>query len=151
MANLRPKYSSSYCLLRKRSSIERRLSNSAANVKKSRDEHVKNKKSLKSDLKKTTAFVKKIRNINAEGLQQCIRDTESLNLTLYISEIVTALLETAFKAMDVAMIVKLCACLHKRYEEFTDPLIAGLRSSLLANPNADDSDGPKREESKSAF
>jgi len=41
-----------------------RESNSGAAVKKSRDEHVKNKKSLKSDLKKTTAFVKKIKNIN---------------------------------------------------------------------------------------
>ena len=131
-------------LTQKRELFEQRLSNSMENVKKSRDEHVKNKKSLKSDLKKTTAFVKKIRNINAEGLQQCIRDTETLNLTLYISEIVTALLETAFKAADVAMIVKLCVSLHKRYDEFTDPLIAGLRSSLLANPNDNDADGPKK-------
>ena len=65
-------------------------------------------------------------------------------MTLYISEIVTALLETAFKAIDVALIVKLCACLHRRYEEFTDPLITGLRSSLLANPNADDPEGAKK-------
>ena len=40
----------------------------------------------------------KIRSINVEGLQQCIRDSESLNLTLYISEIVAAIVETNYKA-----------------------------------------------------
>ena len=34
-------------------------------MKNSRSEHEKNKKTLKSDLKKTTAFVKKIKNINS--------------------------------------------------------------------------------------
>ena len=49
-----------------------RESNSAESVQRSRSEHEKNKKNLKSDLKKTTAFVKKIKNISADGLQQCI-------------------------------------------------------------------------------
>ena len=138
-------------LTQKSELIMSREINSAESVKKSRDEHVKNKKSLKSDLKKTTAFVKKVKNINAEGLQQCIRDTETLNLTLYISEIVVALLETAFKVTDVALIVKLCACLHKRYDEFTDPLIAGLRSSLLAPLSDDDAEGSKRRRIQTRF
>ena len=70
-------------------------SNSVEEVIKSRKLNESNK--LKSDLKKTTAFVKKIRSINYEGLQQCIRDTETLNLTLYISEISSAICETNYK------------------------------------------------------
>ena len=73
-------------------------SNSIQEVVKSRKLNESNK--LKSDLKKTTAFVKKIRSINYEGLQQCIRDTETLNLTLYISEISSAICETNYKVRE---------------------------------------------------
>jgi hypothetical protein len=94
---------------------------------------------LKSDMKKATAFVKKLRAINAEGtlilasnsticelfaiwcirlgLQQCLRDADAVNLTLYISEIVGGILETSFKATDVPGIVQLCVVMHKRYVE----------------------------------
>ena len=95
---------------------------------------------MKSDLKKSTAFVKKIKAINAEGLQQCIRDAECLNLNLYISEIVAALLEINFKATDVSSIVKLCLNLHCRYEDFTSPLLTAIRESVLRPlvPNNED-------------
>lgn len=124
--------------------IAQRLSNSVAVVQASRKAHEANKKNLKSDLKKTTAFVKKIRSINTEGLQQCIRDVETLNLTLYISEIVGAIVETAYKATDVPSMVKLCMSLHKRYDEFTMPLVTGLRTSLMAIPSEEDKDAGKR-------
>ena len=115
-----------------------RAKNFTAVVTISRKEHEANKKQLKSDLKKTTAFVKKIRSINTEGLQQCIRDTETLNLTLYISEIVGAIVETAYKATDVPSMVKLCIELHKRYNVFTAPLLTGLRTALFTAPAEDD-------------
>jgi len=125
---------------------ESRNANSLANAIKARNLHEANKKSLKSDMKKGTTFVKKIRSINSEGIQQCIRDTELLNLRLYISEIVGGILETQFKATDIPLIVKLCVALHLRYEEFTDPLIQGLRSSLLnvSNSNEDDKEAGKK-------
>jgi regulator of nonsense transcripts 2 len=92
-----------------------------------------NSKLVKSDVKKSTAFVKKLKAINAEGIQQCIRDTDTLNLTLYLSEIVAAILATTFKATDSSLMVKLCQSLHSKYDEFTEPLITGLKSSLLTS------------------
>ena len=121
--------------------IANRAKNFPAVVAISRKEHETNKKQLKSDQKKTTAFVKKIRSINTEGLQQCIRDTETLNLTLYISEIVGAIVETAYKATDVPSMVKLCIDLHRRYDEFTGPLLNGLRTALFTAPAEDDQGG----------
>lgn len=118
--------------------VAQRQANGPAATLASRKAHEANKKNLKSDLKKTTAFVKKIRSINTEGLQQCIRDVESLNLTLYISEIVGAIVETAYKATDVPSMVKLCVSLHRRYEEFTTPLLTGLKTALLSAPAEDD-------------
>lgn len=106
-------------------------SNSLAKVTISRREHESNKSALKSDLKKTQAFVKKIKSINVEGLQQCIRDSETLNLNLYISEIVVAIAETGYKPTDVPSMVKLCVALHRRYEGFTNELLAATKASLL--------------------
>lgn len=101
-------------------------------------------KSLKSDLKKSTALVKKLRAVTADGLVNCIKDTETLNLNLYISEIVTAVLETNFKVADVPSLVRLCGCLHQRYDEFSQPLISGLMESLLSNDSGDKEEMKKK-------
>ena len=108
-----------------------REANSLTNAQASRS----NRGKLKSDLRKSTAFVKKIKAITPEALQQCIRDTETLNLTLYISEIVSALLESKFKFNEVPGVVSLCAKLHHKYDDFTSPLISGLKESLLQLDN----------------
>eukprot|EP01035_Chromulina_nebulosa_P024460 gene24460-31851_t len=101
-------------------------------LKAARLEHENSKKqALKSDLKKSNAFVKRLKAITTDGIQQCLRETESLNLSLFISEIVAAILSVPFKATDVSIMVKLAVILHRRYEEFCDGLCAGIKSSLL--------------------
>ena len=77
--------------------IRFRESNLPVNVKKCYKDFENNKRSLKSDLKKSNAFVKKLKNINSEGIIQCIRDIETLNLSLFISEIVSAIVSTTYK------------------------------------------------------
>jgi hypothetical protein len=109
-----------------------------------RKEHEANKKQLKSDLKKSNTYVKKLRAINTEGILQCVRETETLNLNLFISEIVGGILAIGFKATDVGSMVKLCACLHQRYEEFTEPLVTGLKMALMNPPADDDNEAGKR-------
>lgn len=114
------------------------------NLQQARKAHQDSKKtSLKSDVKKTSMFVNKLRSMNSEALTQCIRDVETLNLTLYISEIVNAILEISFKPNDVPYIVKLSTSLHKRYEDFSHLLLDKLKQSLLApisNASNDDKD-----------
>jgi regulator of nonsense transcripts 2 len=119
-------------------------SNSQPALSQYRKAHENNKSFLKSDLKKTTAFVKKIRSINFEGLQQCIRDTETLNLTLYISEIVVAITETKYKATDVPSMVKLCISLHRRYEDFTAALLTNIKSVIFSPTSDDDKEFGKK-------
>ena len=65
--------------------LKKRELNMGEELEKSRKEHEANKKSLKSDLKKSTAFVKRIKAITSDGIAQCIRETDTLNLNLYIS------------------------------------------------------------------
>lgn len=121
-----------------------RTANSLEAVLMSRSAHQANKKALKSDVKKTGAFVKRMRVITSDGLQQCVRETESLNLNLYISEIVGAVVETTYKATDVAALARLCEALHRRYEDFSDSLLSGIKTALLAAPAEDDKEVPKR-------
>lgn len=118
-----------------------RLSNTPSGVVIYRRDHEVNKKQLKSDLKKASTFVSKLRSMNTEAIQQCIRDVEALNLTLYISEIVGAITDIAFKPGDIPAIVKLCVALHRRYEDFAVPLILKVQSALFL-PTAE-ADGDK--------
>jgi hypothetical protein len=88
---------------------------------------------MKSDLKKATAFVKKIKMITSDGLLQCIRDTQTLNLTLYISEIISSLIETTnIKVTDVNNLIKLCHELHLRYDDFILPLTNRMKETVLS-------------------
>ena len=67
-----------------------------------------------------------------------------MNLTLYISEIVAALLETKYKASEVSGIVRLCIQLHRRYDDFTLPLINGLQDGLLHQQTDEEAGKRKR-------
>jgi phosphoribosylformylglycinamidine (FGAM) synthase-like enzyme len=88
---------------------------------------------MKSDLKKATAFVKKIKMITSDGLLQCIRDVQTLNLTLYITEIISSLIETGtnIKVTDVNNLIKLCHELHLRYDDFILPLTTRMKETVL--------------------
>jgi regulator of nonsense transcripts 2 len=83
-----------------------------------------NKKSLKTDLKKCTAFVKKIKSGTAWSMKAAdiVKDVASLNLSRYVEEVVTAIVEAKPKVNDVAVVVPLCQAMHERYPEFLSPL-----------------------------
>lgn len=102
------------------------------------------KKNLKSDLKKCTAFCKKIKTTTSwDGpgvISSMISDVESLNLTRYIEEIVSAFLECKMRVSDIPSLVHLCVAIHERYEEFRDLFIPKLISSVSYKANSSNDD-----------
>ena len=78
------------------------------------------KKKLKSDLKKCTAFVKKIKSGGAWSMKPAdiSKDVSGLNLSRYVEEVVAAFLETKLKLADVPVVVALCSAMHLRYDDF---------------------------------
>ena len=99
------------------------------NLKEARREFVAKKPKLKSDLKKCTAFCKKIKTsvgFDATLVQSLRKDVETLNLTRYIEEICNALIEAKLKVVDVAGVVQLCVALHLRYKDFRDLVVPRL-------------------------
>lgn len=74
---------------------------------------------LDSSLKKNTAFVKKLKQFTATQLDSLLKDSQSLNLTKYISEVSQAIVEAKLKMIDVPAVITLSSHLHQIYGEFS--------------------------------
>jgi len=111
------------------------------------------KKTLNSDLKKCTAFCKKIKSTQNWDLQAAtgtssatvvnsmLNDIERLNLTRYTEEIAAAFLESKLKVADVPGVVAVCVALYLRYNDFIDILLPTLLSVLKGSASSKISPG----------
>ncbi|XP_011687174.1 PREDICTED: regulator of nonsense transcripts 2 [Wasmannia auropunctata] len=74
---------------------------------------------LDSSLKRNTTFVKKLKNFSLTQLDTVLKDMANLNLTKYVSEVATALVDAKIKMTDVAPAIRVCSFLHQTYAEFS--------------------------------
>lgn len=74
---------------------------------------------LDSGLKKNTTFVKKLKTFSASQIDTLLKDSSSLNLTKYISEVAAAITEAKLKMSDIPAAITLCSALHRTYAEFS--------------------------------
>ncbi|KAG7206291.1 hypothetical protein KM043_003667 [Ampulex compressa] len=74
---------------------------------------------LDSSLKRNTTFVKKLKNFSVTQLDAVLKDMTHLNLTKYVSEVATALVDAKLKMTDVAPAIRVCSFLHQTYAEFS--------------------------------
>lgn len=72
-----------------------------------------------SSLKKNTAFIRKLKNFPPPQLDQLLKDMNSLNLTKYLSEVVTALTEIKLKMTEIDSMILLCTQLNTTYSDFS--------------------------------
>lgn len=70
---------------------------------------------LKSDVKKSTALVKRVTSLTEETVPMIIREIETMNLARYASEIAVSIVADKLKPSDVENVVPVCAALHARY------------------------------------
>jgi hypothetical protein len=97
------------------------------------------KKSLKSDLKKCTAFVKKIKTGGAWSMKPAdiTRELSTLNLSRYVEEVVSSLCEAKLKITDMSVVIALCTAMHVRYPEFLNNLLYALWSVIHGKSTED--------------
>ncbi|KAE9308288.1 Regulator of nonsense transcripts [Phytophthora fragariae] len=88
---------------------------------------------LKSDIKRSSAFVKKLRVLSESNADSLLRDAAELNLTRYVSECVAALADAPLKVADLAAAVKVSSLLHQRYEDFAPGMERALMGSFEAS------------------
>lgn len=89
---------------------------------------------MDSNLKKNTAFVKKVKQFTATQLDAFLKELDSLNLTKYISEIGQALVEAKLKMTDVMPAVQLCNKFHEIYAEFSGTFFENWQRVLTLKP-----------------
>ena len=111
-----------------------------------RKEFEARKKSLKSDLKKCTAFVKKIKTGGAWSMtpEALAKDASSLNLSRYVEEVVAAVLEAKLKLTDLPVVLVLCKSMNLRYPTFLSALMVGLWSVVHSKPTDAESNKLRR-------
>lgn len=95
---------------------------------KSRKDFQSNKKSLKTDLKKCTAFVKKVKSgsVWSTKCDDIRKDISTLNLSRYVEEVAAAVLEGKPKPADTPTVVTLCAEMHQKYDNFLPTLLPAM-------------------------
>ena len=108
--------------------------NTEENVKKQRLDRMENKKKLKSDVKLSTAFVKKVGQINESNAEALAKDVlTKLNLNRYVGEIVNAILKAPLKLKDISKVSIFCSAMHQRYEDFTNLFTEELEEMIEEN------------------
>lgn len=90
---------------------------------------------LDSSLKKCTGFLRKIRcsGVTEESTQGLCAEAQLLNLSRYISEVVSAMADSKLRSADVEHFITLAGQLHRRYDEFTPQLISALTNVVVTS------------------
>lgn len=100
-------------------------------------------RTLDSSIKRNTAVIKKLKQINEEQREGLMDDLRSVNLSKFVSEAVTAICEAKLKSSDIQAAVQICSLLHQRYKEFSPSLTQGLLKVFLPGKSADDLDADR--------
>jgi len=118
---------------------ESRDSLQAETLAKARHDFEASKKKLKSDLKKCTAFVKKIKSGSAWSMRPADieRDVSTLNLTRYVEEVAAALTEAKLKVADLPVVVALCRAMHVRYDAFLPSVLPTMWNTIHGKATED--------------
>ncbi len=96
------------------------------NLSSNRGASLSSLKSLDSSIKRNTSFVKKLKTLSEDQKDSLTQELNQLNLSKYISEAVTSIVEAKLKPSDINAAVTICSLLHQRYPDFSGLLIPSL-------------------------
>ncbi|GJQ12612.1 hypothetical protein GpartN1_g4403.t1 [Galdieria partita] len=92
---------------------------------------------LESSLKKCTALVRKLRSVSKDNKDSLMAEIQTLNLSMYISEICGAFFEARFRIADVPAVVEIISEVYRRYPEFSDQFVENLFRNIAQNSGLD--------------
>lgn len=99
-------------------------------------------KTLDSSIKRNTAVIKKLKQINEEQKEGLLEELRVVNLSKFVSEAVTAILDAKLRSSDINAAVQVCSLLHQRYKDFAPTLLAGLMK-IFFPAKGDEIDGDR--------
>ncbi|CAA0811276.1 Regulator of nonsense transcripts UPF2 [Striga hermonthica] len=100
-------------------------------------------RTLDSSIKRNTAVIKKLKQINEEQREGLMDELRNVNLSKFVSEAVTAICDAKLKASDIQPAVQICSLLHQRYIDFSPSLVQGLLKVFAPGKHVEDLDADK--------
>ncbi|XP_047940938.1 regulator of nonsense transcripts UPF2 [Salvia hispanica] len=100
-------------------------------------------RTLDSSIKRNTAVIKKLKQINEEQREGLMDELRGVNLSKFVSEAVAAICDAKLKAADIQSAVQICSLLHQRYKEFAPSLVQGLLKVFVLGKSVEDLDADK--------
>ncbi|XP_022765306.1 regulator of nonsense transcripts UPF2-like isoform X3 [Durio zibethinus] len=100
-------------------------------------------RTLDSSIKRNTAVIKKLKQINEEQKEGMMEELRSVNLSKFVSEAVTAICDAKLKSADIQAAVQICSLLHQRYKDFSPSLVQGLLKVFFPGKSGDDLDADR--------
>ncbi|TYG65814.1 hypothetical protein ES288_D06G217100v1 [Gossypium darwinii] len=100
-------------------------------------------RTLDSSIKRNTAVIKKLKQINEELKEGLMEELRSVNLSKFVSEAVSAICDAKLKSSDIQAAVQICSLLHQRYKDFSPSLIQGLLKVFFPGKSGDDLDADR--------
>lgn len=100
-------------------------------------------RTLDSSIKRNTAVIKKLKQINEEQREGMMEELKGVNLSKFVSEAVTAICDAKLRTSDIQAAVQICSLLHQRYKDFAPSLIQGLLKVFFPGKSGDDLDADR--------
>ncbi|KAH9311223.1 hypothetical protein KI387_026258, partial [Taxus chinensis] len=100
-------------------------------------------RTLDSSIKRNTAVIKKLKQINEEQREGLLEELRSVNLSKFVSEAVTAICDAKLRSSDINAAVQVCSLLHQRYKDFSPTLIQGLLKIFFPGKASEDVDADR--------
>ncbi|CAL0304876.1 unnamed protein product [Lupinus luteus] len=100
-------------------------------------------RTLDSSIKRNTAVIKKLKQINEEQRDALMDELRGVNLSKFVSEAVASICDAKLRSSDIQAAVQICSLLHQRYKDFAPSLIQGLLKVFSPGKPGDESDADK--------
>ncbi|KAK8675079.1 hypothetical protein V6N13_033151 [Hibiscus sabdariffa] len=100
-------------------------------------------RTLDSSIKRNTAVIKKLKQINEEQKEALMEELRNVNLSKFVSEAVSAICDAKLKSSDIQAAVQICSLLHQRYKDFSPSLVQGLLKVFFPGKSGDDLDADR--------
>ncbi|KAL7614468.1 regulator of nonsense transcripts UPF2 [Lactuca sativa] len=100
-------------------------------------------RTLDSSIKRNTAVIKKLKQINEEQRESLMDELKNVNLSKFVSEAVAAICDAKLKSSDIQAAVQVCSLLHQRYKDFSPTLVQGLMKTFFPGKSSEDVDADR--------
>ncbi|KAL9365459.1 hypothetical protein Peur_043332 [Populus x canadensis] len=100
-------------------------------------------RTLDSSIKRNTAVIKKLKQINEEQKEGLMEELRNVNLSKFVSEAVTSICDAKLRSSDIQAAVQICSLLHQRYKDFSPSLVQGLLKVFFPGKSGEDLDVDK--------